>query len=133
MNPDLAFALCAVAFGLAIGSFLNVVIHRLPRMMENEWRAQCAELEGKEPPDSGRYNLLVPRSQCPSCQTQIRAWDNIPVLSWLMLGGKCAQCKAKISPRYPIVEALTALLSALVAWKFGLGCAAGAAPFRWHR
>ena len=124
---DSQFIVAAAVFGLAIGSFLNVVIHRLPRMMENEWRAQCAELEGKEPPDPGRYNLLVPRSQCPTCQTQIRARDNIPVLSWLILGGKCAQCKAKISPRYPIVEALTALLSALVAWKFGLGWAAGAA------
>jgi leader peptidase (prepilin peptidase)/N-methyltransferase len=96
-------------------------------MMENEWRAQCAELEGKDPPDTGRYNLLVPRSQCPSCHIPIRARDNIPVLSWLLLGGKCAKCKAKISPRYPIVEALTACLSALVAWKFGFGWAAGAA------
>ena len=124
---DAEFVLAAAVFGLAIGSFLNVVIHRLPRMMESEWRAQCAELEGKEAPETGRYNLLVPRSQCPSCQTPIRARDNIPVFSWLILGGKCAQCKAKISPRYPIVEALTACLSALVAWKFGLGWTAGAA------
>jgi leader peptidase (prepilin peptidase)/N-methyltransferase len=124
---DSQFMVAAAVFGLAIGSFLNVVIHRLPRMMENEWRAQCAELEGKEPPDTGRYNLLVPRSQCPACQTPIRARDNIPVLSWLLLGGKCAKCKARISPRYPIVEALTACLSALVAWKFGFIWAAGAA------
>jgi leader peptidase (prepilin peptidase)/N-methyltransferase len=124
---DSQFMVAAAVFGLAIGSFLNVVIHRLPRMMENEWRAQCAELEGKEPPDTGRYNLLVPRSQCPACQTPIRAQDNIPVLSWLLLGGKCAKCKARISPRYPIVEALTACLSALVAWKFGFVWAAGAA------
>ena len=127
MLTDSQFIVAAAVFGLAIGSFLNVVIHRLPRMMENEWRAQCAEFEGKEPPDAGRYNLLVPRSQCPSCQTPIRARDNIPVLSWLLLGGKCAQCKAKISPRYPIVEVLTACLSALVAWKFGLGWATVAA------
>ncbi|HQR22307.1 MAG TPA: A24 family peptidase [Burkholderiaceae bacterium] len=111
----------AILVGLAVGSFLNVVIHRLPRMMDNEWRAQCAELEGKPPPELGRYNLWVPRSQCPSCRTPIRARDNIPVLSWLLLGGKCAHCKAPISPRYPIVEVLTAVLSGVVAWRFGLG------------
>jgi leader peptidase (prepilin peptidase) / N-methyltransferase len=109
----------AILLGLAVGSFLNVVIHRLPRMMENEWRSQCAELEGRPPPEVGRYNLLVPRSQCPACSTPIRVRDNIPVLSWLLLGGKCASCKARISARYPIVEALTALLSGLVAWRFG--------------
>jgi len=124
---DSQFVIAAAVFGLAIGSFLNVVIHRLPRMMENEWRAQCAELEGKELPDTGRYNLLAPRSRCPFCETPIRARDNIPVLSWLLLGGKCAACKARISPRYPIVEALTACLSALVAWKFGFGWTAGCA------
>ena len=109
----------AILFGLAVGSFLNVVIHRLPRMMENEWRAQCAELEGRPPPEVGRYNLLVPRSQCPACSAPIRVRDNIPILSWLLLGGKCASCKARISARYPIVEALTAMLSGLVAWRFG--------------
>lgn len=124
---DSQFILAAAAVGLAIGSFLNVVIHRLPRMMENEWRAQCAELEGREPPESARYNLLVPRSRCPSCETPIRARDNIPVLSWLLLRGRCAVCQARISPRYPIVEALTAGLSALVAWKFGFGWTAGCA------
>jgi leader peptidase (prepilin peptidase)/N-methyltransferase len=124
---DSQFIVAAAVFGLAIGSFLNVVIHRLPRMMENEWRAQCAELEGRDLPDTGRYNLLVPRSRCPSCETPIRARDNIPVLSWLLLGGRCAHCKARISPRYPIVEALTAVLSALVAWKFGLGWTAACA------
>ena len=109
----------AVLVGLAVGSFLNVVIHRLPRMMESEWRAQCAELAGSAPPDEPRYNLVVPRSACPACGTAIRARDNIPVVSWLLLRGKCAQCAAPISPRYPIVEALTAALSALVIWKFG--------------
>jgi leader peptidase (prepilin peptidase) / N-methyltransferase len=111
----------AILIGLAIGSFLNVVIHRLPRMMENEWRGQCAELEGRPAQELGRYNLLVPRSQCPACATPIRARDNIPVVSWLLLGGKCAHCKAPISPRYPIVEILTAVLSGLIAWRFGLG------------
>jgi leader peptidase (prepilin peptidase)/N-methyltransferase len=122
---DSQFIVAAAIFGLAIGSFLNVVIHRLPRMMDNEWRAQCAELEGREPPEHGRYNLLVPRSQCPGCKTPIRARDNVPVVSWLVLGGKCAHCSARISARYPIVEALTAVLSALVAWRFGFGWTAG--------
>jgi len=127
MITDTQFIVAVAVIGLAIGSFLNVVIHRMPRMMENEWRAQCAELEGREPPESARYNLLVPRSRCPSCETPIRARDNIPVLSWLLLRGRCAVCQARISPRYPIVEALTAGLSALVAWKFGFGWTAGCA------
>ena len=122
----------AILLGLAVGSFLNVVIHRLPRMMENEWRAQCAELEGRPPPDVGHYNLLVPRSQCPACGTPIRVRDNIPVVSWLLLGGKCARCKARISARYPIVEVLTAALSALVAWRFGFDwTTAPALVFTW--
>ena len=125
MLEDTQFIVVAAIVGLTIGSFLNVVIHRLPRMMDNEWRAQCAELEGKELPEHGRYNLLVPRSQCPACKTPIRARDNIPVVSWLVLGGRCANCSARISPRYPIVEALTAILSALVAWRFGFGWTAG--------
>lgn len=108
-------------FGLAIGSFLNVVIHRLPKMMDADWHAQCAELEGRPAPDTGRYNLLTPNSHCPSCQAPLRITDNIPLVSWLVLRGKCAHCKAAISARYPIVEALTATLSALVAWKFGFG------------
>jgi leader peptidase (prepilin peptidase)/N-methyltransferase len=124
---DPHYIVAAVVLGLVVGSFLNVVIHRLPRMMENEWRAQCAELEGREPPDTGRYNLLVPRSRCPSCSTPIRARDNIPILSWLLLKGKCASCRTPISVRYPLVEALTALLSGLVAWRFGLGLTAGLA------
>jgi leader peptidase (prepilin peptidase) / N-methyltransferase len=119
------FIAAMALLGLVVGSFLNVVIHRLPRMMEREWRAQCAELEGKEPPAEGRYNLLVPRSHCPACQAPVRARDNVPVLSWLLLRGRCAACGARISARYPLVEALTATLSAAVAWKFGFGWAAG--------
>ena len=107
-------------FSLAIGSFLNVLIHRLPKMMEADWRAQCAELEGAAVASTGRYNLLVPPSHCPQCKTPLRAVDNIPIASWLALRGKCAHCAARISARYPIVEALTAVLSAIVAWKFGL-------------
>lgn len=123
MSPDALFLIAAPIVGLAIGSFLNVVIHRLPRMMEAEWRAQCADLEGREAPQTGRYNLLVPRSHCPACSKPLRAIDNIPVVSYLMLRGRCAFCGARISPRYPIVEALTAVLSALVAWRFGWGAA----------
>jgi leader peptidase (prepilin peptidase) / N-methyltransferase len=123
MSPDALFLVAATVVGLAVGSFLNVVIHRLPKMMDTEWRSQCAELRGEEVAAGGPYNLWTPRSQCPSCGTQLRAIDNVPVLSWLMLGGKCAHCAAKISVRYPIVEALTAALSALVAWHFGWGLA----------
>jgi leader peptidase (prepilin peptidase)/N-methyltransferase len=116
------FVFTVAVFGLAIGSFLNVVIHRLPKMMEEDWRAQCAELNGApEPAPPGRYNLLVPRSHCPSCKTPLRAADNVPLVSWLVLRGKCAYCGARISARYPVVEAITALLSAAVAWRFGFG------------
>jgi leader peptidase (prepilin peptidase)/N-methyltransferase len=115
-----ALVITVAVFGLAIGSFLNVVIHRLPRMMENEWKAQCAELSGAEPAVEGpRYNLLVPRSHCPHCNTPLRAADNIPLVSWLMLRGRCAHCGTGISARYPVVEALTAALSAGIAYKFG--------------
>jgi len=130
-NP-LIFAFCAALLGLCVGSFLNVVIHRLPKMMEREWRAECAELAGQETPAAERYNLVVPRSACPSCKRPITALENIPLLSWLMLRGKCAGCRARISPRYPAVEALTAALSAYVAWHFGFGmAAAGAILFTW--
>jgi leader peptidase (prepilin peptidase)/N-methyltransferase len=123
VTPDTLFVLAAAVIGLVIGSFLNVVIHRLPKMMEADWRAQCAELEGKDPPTAERYNLFVPRSHCPACKTQLRVRDNIPVVSYLLLGGKCAHCGARISLRYPIVELLTAVLSALGAWHFGWGLA----------
>lgn len=120
-------ALCGV-FGLMVGSFLNVVIHRLPKMMEQEWREQCASLDDPHPAagDHNRsaYNLVVPRSACPSCGHQISALENIPILSYLVLRGRCAQCKTRISPRYPLVEALTGIISAAVAWRFGFGWAA---------
>jgi leader peptidase (prepilin peptidase)/N-methyltransferase len=108
------FIAIAFAFALLIGSFLNVVIYRLPIMMEREWRAQCSELAESPAPDipEGRFNLVVPRSRCPSCGAQITAWQNIPVLSYLMLGGRCAACKESISARYPAVEFATALLAA---------------------
>ena len=116
--------------GLMVGSFLNVLIHRLPKMMQTEWETQCAELREASGtlvtglpnvalPVQPRYNLWVPRSACPNCKHEITALENIPVLSWLMLGGKCSACKATISARYPVVEMLAAVLSAAVAWKFG--------------
>ena len=107
-------------FSLLVGSFLNVVIHRLPRMMEAEWHAQCAELSGEAPVASAPYNLAVPRSACPQCGHQISALENIPVLSWLWLRGRCSACSTPISARYPLVELLTALLSAAAAWKWGV-------------
>jgi len=110
------------AFCLVIGSFLNVVIHRLPIMMEREWREQCDEL-AKTPPErelpDGRFDLVVPRSRCPSCGQLITAWQNIPVVSYLLLRGKCANCKKSIAARYPVVEMMTAVLAALCAWRFG--------------
>jgi leader peptidase (prepilin peptidase)/N-methyltransferase len=105
--------------GLCVGSFLNVVIHRLPKMMEARWRADCAELEGREPPAAEPYNLVRPNSSCPACGTPIRAWQNIPIVSWLLLRGKCAACGVRISARYPLVEAFTGVVSAGIAWHFG--------------
>jgi leader peptidase (prepilin peptidase) / N-methyltransferase len=120
-----------VALGLAIGSFLNVVIYRLPIMLERQWLEQCAELSGSKannPADGHeQFNLVVPRSRCPSCGAAIAAWQNIPVLSWLILRGRCARCGVRISLRYPFIEALSAILSGVVAWKFGFGWPAIAA------
>ena len=131
-NEPALFTGLVFLFGLMIGSFLNVVIHRLPRMMEAEWRIQCAALKGEELQVPPVYNLWAPRSACPHCNHQIRPWENIPVLSWLWLRGKCSACKAHISARYPVVELLTAALSAAVAWKFGFGLAAlGGIVFVW--
>lgn len=126
-TSPLTFALFAGILGLLVGSFLNVVIHRLPRMMEREWNEQCAELNGKTPEPVPRYNLLVPRSACPHCGHAISASENIPVLSYLFLRGKCKGCGAAISPRYPIVEAISGILSAYAAWHFGFGLAGLAA------
>ncbi len=109
----------AAAIGLCVGSFLNVVIHRLPQMLERGWQAECAELRGETAPELPRYNLVVPRSQCPSCGHGITALENIPVLSWLALRGKCSACGARISPRYPVVEILGGVLAACAIWRFG--------------
>ena len=122
----------AAAFGLCIGSFLNVVIHRLPKMLEQEWRAECAALAGQALPAAEPYNLVVPRSRCPSCNHGIAAWENIPVLSWLALRGRCSACKTRISAKYPLVELLAGIGAAYSAWRFGPTLAAlGAALFVW--
>ncbi|WP_374489930.1 A24 family peptidase [Zoogloea sp.] len=135
----IVFIPLCVLLGLFVGSFLNVVIHRLPLMLEADWRTQAAELlnpapasalaEGS-PPEP--FNLAVPRSRCPHCGHLITALENIPVVSYLVLGGKCSHCKASISLRYPFVEAVTALLSGVAAVHFGYGAAAlGALLFCW--
>jgi len=122
----------ATGFGLLVGSFLNVVIHRLPLMLEQGWRAECAELAGTPAPSAERYNLVVPRSRCPHCGHPIRAVENIPVLSYLALRGRCAECKAAISPRYPTVEALAGAIAGYIAWRYGVSAAAaGAMLFAW--
>jgi leader peptidase (prepilin peptidase)/N-methyltransferase len=108
--------------GLLVGSFLNVVIYRLPQMLQRDWRQQCADLLGQETESTPqKYNLLVPRSACPHCGHVIGAMENIPVLSYLALGGRCSSCKARISKRYPLVELFTAVVSAVVAWRYGAG------------
>ncbi len=107
-------------FSLLIGSFLNVVIHRLPKMMEADWHVQCAELRGEAIADTPAYNLWLPRSACPQCGHQITALENIPLISWLFLRGRCSACSTPISARYPLVEVLVAVLSAAVAWKWGV-------------
>src|SRR3984957_17042424 len=129
------FAASIFVLGLVVGSFLNVVIYRLPIILEREWRAEAAELPPDAPaqtmvseaPESARFTLSVPRSACPACRAPISAWQNIPVVSWLLLRGRCAACKTKISVRYPLVELSTALLSAWVAWHFGFGIGSGSA------
>ena len=150
------FAGSVFVLGLIVGSFLNVVIYRLPIMLDREWRSQAAEIlaHGAASTDGAAstqvaavkavttpgavtthgaiFSLSTPRSCCPNCKAPIKAWQNIPVVSWLILKGRCAACKAAISPRYPAVELATAVLSAWVAWHFGFGAAAACAlPVTW--
>ncbi|WP_191486204.1 prepilin peptidase [Pseudomonas sp. FEN] len=124
-NP-LAFVLFALLLGLIVGSFLNVVVWRLPKMLERDWRTEAHEVLGLPQPAPGpTYNLVLPHSHCPHCNHQIRAWENLPLISYLLLRGKCSQCKAPISKRYPLTEMACGLLSAFVAWHFGFGWPAG--------
>ena len=123
LQAPAVFVAVAFAFALVIGSFLNVVIYRLPIMMQREWHEQCKELQEAPAPDlpDGRFNLIVPRSRCPSCGTEIKAWQNIPILSYLLLCAQCANCQASISIRYPLIEMFTAATAAVCAWHFGFG------------
>lgn len=118
---DTISTLFFAVIGLLVGSFLNVVIYRLPKMMQRESDNYVASESGKELPHADRYNLMVPRSRCPHCQHQITALENIPVISYLILRGKCSACKAPISLRYPLIEAITGALSAFMIWHFGSG------------
>ncbi len=120
LHPTLLIA-AAGLLGLVVGSFLNVVIHRLPRMLERDWRRQCRELGAgnPDPGDAEPYNLVVPRSRCPACGHPISAAENVPLLSYLLLRGRCSACGVHIPLRYPVVELLTGVLSAAVAWRFG--------------
>lgn len=124
-----AFVAGVFLLGLAVGSFLNVVIHRLPKMMERDWRRQCAELDDTEgtATEERSFNLSTPASTCPHCGHRIRWFENIPLLSYLFLRGRCSACGKPISLRYPVIELVTALLSAAVAWHFGWSWQAGAA------
>ena len=117
------FIAIVFAFALLVGSFLNVVIYRLPIMMERDWRQQAKELEEMPVNDVAEehFNLVTPRSRCPSCGKAIASFQNVPVISYLMLGGRCAGCKQKIAARYPLVEFITGLLCAVTAWRFGFG------------
>jgi len=133
-SPALFTAFASV-LGLIVGSFLNVVIHRVPKMLEAEFRHECACLDlpdDAEPPARPVYNLVLPRSACPHCNTPIAGYDNIPVVSWLLLRGRCRHCKAPISVRYPAIELLSGVLTACAAAHFGFGMAAlGAMCFVW--
>jgi leader peptidase (prepilin peptidase)/N-methyltransferase len=126
-SPGLYMAVCLV-FGLVVGSFLNVVIYRLPIMLERQWREQCADFASADPGaatlpgvTAAPFNLIVPRSACPHCKAPITALQNIPLVSWLALRGRCANCARPISVRYPLIEMLSGVLTAAVAWRFGFG------------
>ncbi|MGY8818879.1 MAG: prepilin peptidase [Pseudomonadales bacterium] len=125
-SSTLAFVLCALVLGLLVGSFLNVVIHRLPIMMQRDWRAQAREYLDLPIEPTATFNLVLPNSHCPQCDHEIRPWENIPLVSWLALRGKCSSCRAPISSRYPLVELLCGVLSGYVAWHFGFSWQAGA-------
>lgn len=123
----LAFSLFALLLGLVVGSFLNVVIHRLPGMMHRDWQVQAREVLGLPAGAAAEtFNLFLPNSRCPHCGHEIKPWENIPLLSWLALRGRCSSCKAPIGIRYPLVELACALLSAHVAWHYGFGWQAAA-------
>ncbi len=132
-NTTLLLAYSSI-LGAFIGSFLNVVIHRIPLMLEQQWKTDCQELLelDKDTTTPAKYNLWVPRSRCPSCDHQIRAIENIPIISYLFLKGKCRSCGARISLQYPLVELFTAIVTTAVVWRFGFSLQAlGAISFTW--
>lgn len=137
LNHPASFLVVVALFSLLVGSFLNVVIHRLPIMLRRQWASECRELLSLPGATNGGvatkpYNLILPRSACPACGHKITALENIPVISYLMLRGKCSECGAAISAQYPIVEALTGILSLVVAWRFGYSWeTAGALALTW--
>ena len=124
--PGLEAAVIAAVFGLLVGSFLNVVIHRYPKMLERQWAAECADFQGQPVKEEEPFNLVVPRSRCPHCGHRIRWYENIPVVSWLALRGRCSSCGKSISARYPVVELVTGAFFFLCAWRWGLGLQAAA-------
>lgn len=128
-----AYLFIIAFFGLFIGSFLNVVVYRLPRMMERSWGEECRIYLGLKPhAETEKLNLVLPFSHCPACKKTIKPWQNIPIVSYLWLRGKCANCKAKISIRYPLIEAITCLMSLYIAWRFGISWATvSALIFTW--
>ena len=131
LDPVVAIVV-ATAVGLCVGSFLNVVIHRLPKILERGWQEQCAAMRDEVLPTQPRYNLAAPRSACPACGHRITLLENIPVVSWLALRGKCSACAASISVRYPIVELLGGALAAAAIYKFGATWQGlGACAFLW--
>jgi len=130
-SPAFFISFCSI-IGLAIGSFLNVVIFRLPKMMERDWAEQCADMRGETVEAQPVYNIATPRSACMHCGYKLKPVENIPLMSYLWLRGRCSRCHAVISPRYPAIELLTALISGFIAWRFGFGFAAFAAlAFTW--
>ena len=132
MTEPVLYGIFAALGGLCVGSFLNVVIHRLPKMLDRRWRSDCAELAGAAPPEGPRYNLVVPRSACPACGHVIGALENIPVVSWLLLRGRCKGCAAPISPRYPLVELIGALVTLAAYLRYGATVdGLAAAAFLW--
>lgn len=118
---------CAIILGLLVGSFLNVVIYRLPKSLEGEWKSDCCELLNIEPPKIEKLGIAFPNSHCPKCKAAIKPWENIPVISYLLLKGKCSNCQARISPRYPLIEIAAGLLSGLIIYTFGLTAQGGLA------
>lgn len=125
-SQPLAYLIGALLLGLIVGSFLNVLVHRLPIMLDRQWRDEAREVLELPTPPTPRFDLFLPASHCPHCRHRIRAWENVPLLSYLALRGRCSSCKAPISARYPLVELASGLLALFAAWHFGFSASAAA-------